>query len=147
MNYIVELNAMRDYLLMTWMPKGQIALWHALMMVDNLSGWKTWFNAPNKILIQLAGMSKNGIIKSREALRKRGLIDYIPGASGTIPAQYRILPVSESVREGGYGSGGKRCPEGGPEGVPYIKEKKTKENKKNETTNPFLKMLEEEAEA
>ena len=41
LNYMAELNAMRDYLLLRPLASGQISLWHGLMMINNLCGWKS----------------------------------------------------------------------------------------------------------
>ncbi len=34
LNYLAELNAMRDYLLLRPLASGQISLWHGLMMIN-----------------------------------------------------------------------------------------------------------------
>ena len=98
LNYMAELNAMRDYLLLRPLASGQISLWHGLMMINNLCGWKSWFTAPNMTLRAFSGLSDSGIYKARKVLKERELIDYLPGSSGVIPAKYHIYPVSLRVR-------------------------------------------------
>ena len=43
MNYITEIKGFNDLLLRERLSSGQIALWYALMHIDNKSGWKKWF--------------------------------------------------------------------------------------------------------
>ena len=79
LNYLAELNAMQDYLLLRPLASGQISLWHGLMMINNLCGWKSWFTAPNMTLQAFSGLSDSGIHKARKVLKERELIDYLPG--------------------------------------------------------------------
>ena len=157
LNYMAELNAMRDYLLLRPLASGQISLWHGLMMINNLWGWKSWFTAPNMTLRAFSGLSDSGIYKARKVLKERELIDYLPGSSGVIPAKYHIYPVSLRVREArgskgsstGSGTGGST---GGSTGsstggsTAFYKQNKPDKKRQKETSNPFLKMLNDEEE-
>ena len=157
LNYMAELNAMRDYLLLRPLASGQISLWHGLMMINNLCGWKSWFTAPNMTLRAFSGLSNNGILDARKVLKERGLIDYLPGSSGVIPAKYHIYPVSLRVREArgsvgspgagsGGGSVGSPAVGSGVGSVPFYKQNKPDKKRQKETSNPFLKMLNDEEE-
>ena len=138
LNYMAELNAMRDYLLLRPLASGQISLWHGLMMINNLCGWKSWFTAPNMTLQAFSGLSDSGIYKARKVLKERELIDYLPGSSGVIPAKYHIYPVSLRVREArGSNTGGSTA---------FYKQNKPDKKRQKETSNPFLKMLNDEEE-
>lgn len=153
---------MRDYLLLTPLSSGQISLWHALMMVNNLCGWKSWFSAPNATVKLLSGLSERGICGAREVLKKKSLIDFVPGSVGEIAPAYHVYPVSAMVRENSR-SGGKASADASANasagasavcsadasagGSTYNKGNKTKLNKKKDTSNPFLKMLEDEEES
>lgn len=100
MNYIAELNAFHDYLLANQLSPSEIALWHALMHINNRAMWKTEFTASNLILQQATGLSASGLAKAKNKLKQRGLIEYIPGKprqAGT----FRLIPlcVNESVEE------------------------------------------------
>ncbi|MDO5431106.1 hypothetical protein [Eubacterium sp.] len=145
LNYMAELNAMRDYLLLRPLASGQISLWHGLMMINNLCGWKSWFTAPNMTLRAFSGLSNNGILDARKVLKERGLIDYLPGSSGVIPAKYHIYPVSLRVREA-RGSVGSPAVGSGVGSVPFYKQNKPDKKRQKETSNPFLKMLNDEEE-
>ena len=153
LNYMAELNAMRDYLLLRPLASGQISLWHGLMMINNLCGWKSWFTAPNMTLQAFSGLSDSGIYKARKVLKERELIDYLPGSSGVIPAKYHIYPVSLRVREargskdsstGGSTGGSTDSSTGGS--TAFYKQNKPDKKRQKETSNPFLKMLNDEEE-
>lgn len=157
LNYLAELNAMRDYLLLRPLASGQISLWHGLMMINNLCVWKSWFTAPNMTLQAFSGLSDSGIHKARKVLKERELIDYLPGSSGVIPAKYHIYPVSLRVREAcgskgsstgsstGSGAGSETGSRTGGS-TTFYKQNKPDKKRQKETTNPFLKMLSDEEE-
>ena len=165
LNYLAELNAMRDYLLLRPLASGQISLWHGLMMINNLCGWKSWVTAPNMTLQAFSGLSDSGIHKARKVLKERELIDYLPGSSGVIPAKYHVYPVSLRVREArgskdsskdsstgsSTGSSTSRSTGGGAGSgtggsTAFYKQNKPDKKRQKETTNPFLKMLSDEEE-
>lgn len=148
---------MRDYLLLRPLASGQISLWHGLMMINNLCGWKSWFTAPNMTLQAFSGLSDSGIHKARKVLKERELIDYLPGSSGVIPAKYHVYPVSLRVREArgskdsSTGSSTSRSTGGGAGSgtggsTAFYKQNKPDKKRQKETTNPFLKMLSDEEE-
>ena len=71
MNYIAELNAFHDYLLLNQLSTSEIALWHALVHINNKTMWKTEFAASNLILQQLTGLSISGITSARNKLKQK----------------------------------------------------------------------------
>lgn len=79
MNYIAELNAFHDYLMANRLSTSEIALWHALMHINNSTMWKTEFTASNLILQQITGLSRSSLADAKNKLKQRGLIEYIPG--------------------------------------------------------------------
>ena len=76
MNYISEILGFRDYRLLNKLSTGQIALWFALMDVNNMNCWTEWFTVSNRTLESLTGMSREGISKAKNSLRQKGLIDF-----------------------------------------------------------------------
>lgn len=84
-NYIKELNAFREWLLMNDLPAGAISLWYTLMSINNLARWKKRFNAPNAVVRQLTGLSKQGVIDARNILIEHELIQCIQGKRGQAP--------------------------------------------------------------
>lgn len=79
MNYLAELNAFHDYLLLNQLSTSEIALWHALVHINNKTMWKTEFTASNLMLQQLTGLSLSGIASARNKLKQRGVLTYTPG--------------------------------------------------------------------
>ena len=79
MNYLAELNAFHDYLLLNQLSTSEIALWHALVHINNKTMWKTEFTASNLMLQQLTGLSLSGIASARNKLKQRGVLTYAPG--------------------------------------------------------------------
>src|SRR5699024_6566812 len=79
MNYIKELNAFREWLLVHELPTSAIVLWYTLMGINNIARWKRTFNAPNGVTQQLSGLSKSGVHVARKSLVEHGLITYEPG--------------------------------------------------------------------
>ena len=76
MNYIAQINAFWDSATTNPLSTGQVSLYFALLHVCNRSNWTEWFAAPNKVLSVLTGLSRSGILKARNELKQRGLIDF-----------------------------------------------------------------------
>lgn len=79
MEYINEMRAFNDYLMSNQLPTGPIALWYALMHINNKAFWETEFTASNLVLQQLTGLSRTGLNSARNRLKQEGLITYMPG--------------------------------------------------------------------
>lgn len=94
MNYIKELNAFREFLLLNELPAGAISLWYTLMGMNNAARWKQRFNAPNAIVGQLAGLSRQGVLDARNKLIAHGLISCEQGKKGKAP-QYEMHSLVE----------------------------------------------------
>lgn len=91
MNYIKELNAFRDWLFFHRLPANAIALWHALIMINNKLGWKKTFKVPCSTIETLSGLNKQRLYEARKALAETGLISYEAGSIGEA-AVYQIVP-------------------------------------------------------
>lgn len=111
MNYLLELK--NFYRNLTWQPlsTGQIALWHALMAINNQAGWAEWFRVHMSLLELYSGLSRSGITQARKELCERGLV------------QLRV----DDKRTTWYSI----CTQSRPESVPYIIINQTKPNKTN----------------
>lgn len=90
MNYIKEINAFYDWLLYNSLPTGAIALWHALMAINNKAGWADEFTVANLVLMNLTGLSRQGLDKARNILIQKGLIQYKKGSSNQA-GKYRMI--------------------------------------------------------
>lgn len=76
MNYIALINSFWDSATTNPLSTGQVSLYFALLHVCNRSNWTEWFQAPNQVLSVLTGMSRSGILKARNELKQKGLIDF-----------------------------------------------------------------------
>ena len=88
MNYISQIRAFYDVLAVKRLSTGQIALWHALMDRNNRNGWVEWFTVANISLELSSGLSRQGIVKSRNALKQAGLIEF--SSNGTKATSYKV---------------------------------------------------------
>lgn len=129
MNYIKELNAFREWLLVHELPASAVVLWYTLMSVNNVSRWKRVFNAPNGITQQLSGLSKSGVHKARNSLVEHGLINYEPGEKGRAP-NYEML----SLVQNSHTSEDRFVDPSGNEPGTIHKDKQNKERKEEEGT-------------
>lgn len=102
MNYITEILAFNDLLLSNPLSTGQIALWYALMYINNTCGWAEWFTAPNRTLELSTGLSRQAIVKNRNALKQIGLLDF--RQNGTKATAYHLYTMSNSLQESLQGS-------------------------------------------
>ena len=101
MNYLIEILAFMDRVIVERPSTGQICLWHALMYICNKCGWKKEFTVANSTLQMLTGLSRKGVYDAREALREKGLIDFQPnGTHATIYTLHSACAfgVSESTQ-------------------------------------------------
>ena len=97
MNYIAQINAFWDSATTNPLSTGQVSLYFALLHVCNRSNWTEWFAAPNQVLSVLTGLSRSGILKARNELKQRGLIDFQEKA--TKATRYKIT-ISNSTQIG-----------------------------------------------
>ena len=96
MEYRKELLAFRDFVLTNKLSAGQIALWYALFAMKDISGRDEWFTAPYPMLIQMSGLSRQGIIKARNVLQQKGLIEF--KSDKTRATMYKITVFSGDMQ-------------------------------------------------
>lgn len=96
MTYIDLINYFWDSATTNPLSTGQVSLYFALLHVCNRSYWTEWFSAPNQVLSVLTGLSRSGILKARNELKQRGLIDF--RERGTKATSYRlVMPESKQT--------------------------------------------------
>lgn len=111
MEYISQILKFNDLLLTNNLPPGQIALWYALMHINNKCSWAKWFKAANRTLELYTGLSKNGVIKARNALKQKGFIDFKSNGTSAASFELKILYGStDSGIDSGTDSGTKSSP-------------------------------------
>ena len=98
MNYLVEIKAFYDLVQIKQLSTGQIALWHALMAINNKCAWIEWFTVPNLTLELNTGMSRSGILKARNILKQYDLIDF--KQNGTKATIYKLKTIANSKQVG-----------------------------------------------
>lgn len=76
MDYITEIKAFYNLLSVKSLSTGQIALWHALMHINNIMAWQEWFSVGNSRIEFYSGLSRSGVLKARNELKQQGLIDF-----------------------------------------------------------------------
>ena len=96
MEYITEIKAFYNLTVDNPLSTGQIALWHALMYINNKCHWTKNFTVSNATLQLYTGLSVQGLIKARNVLKQRGLIDFTSGTRGQAPA-YEMKTSSNNV--------------------------------------------------
>jgi len=89
MNYLTIINAFWDLAMTNPLSTGQVSLYFALLHVCNKSNWTEWFQAPNQVLSVLTGLSRSGILKARNELKQKGLIDF--KERGTKATLYKLI--------------------------------------------------------
>ena len=100
MNYIQQIRAFDDFkLYKTRLSAGQIALWHALMSINNKTSWQEWFTAANVTLELFSGLSRSSILKDRNILKQLGLIDFKTNGQKATSYHVCILYMSNSNQD------------------------------------------------
>ena len=97
MNYLAEIKAFYDLVQVKQLSTGQIALWNALMYINNKCSWIEWFTVPNLTLELNTGMSRSGVLKARNSLKQLGLIDF--KTNGTRATSYKMNTIAKSTQE------------------------------------------------
>lgn len=97
MNYIAEIKAFHDLVEIKRLSTGQIALWYALMYINNKCAWIEWFTVPNRTLELHTGLSRDGIAKARNILKQKGMIAF--ETNGTKATSYRLNSLQSCLQD------------------------------------------------
>lgn len=76
MNYILEIKAFYELLELNQLHTPAIVLWHALMHMANKTGWRDNFTVAIQVLTIKTGLNKQAVLKARNELKEKGLIDF-----------------------------------------------------------------------
>jgi DnaD/phage-associated family protein len=90
MNYLKEINAFYDWLETNSISDSSIVLWHALMHINNKTGWVTEFAVTISTLETKTGLRKSAIMRARQRLQQMGRIDF-RSRNGQMSALYKII--------------------------------------------------------
>lgn len=93
MNYIIQIKAFYDRLEINPLNSSEIALWFALMSINNKTAWSDKFTVAASVLCQKSGMKdtskSSNFFKARNALAQAGLITW-RSRKGNQAAEYSI---------------------------------------------------------
>jgi hypothetical protein len=96
MNYVREINLFYDFLETNTVPDSGIVLWHALMHINNKTGWVPEFAVAISTLSTKTGLKKDAIIRARHRLQQAGRLDFT-SRTGQQSAVYRIIPFESFI--------------------------------------------------
>lgn len=89
LNYLTEIKAFYDTLVINSLSSPDIALWYALMSIANKSGWKNEFPVALSVLAIYSGVNESTVKRSRNKLAQCGYITWRP-RRGNQAAIYHI---------------------------------------------------------
>lgn len=92
MNYIKEINAFYDRLELNSLSSSAIALWFALMHINNKAAWTAEFTVAVSVLSVKTGLSERTISNARNELKQKGYIDF-RSRKGNQSAVYKIFSL------------------------------------------------------
>lgn len=93
MNYIKEINAFYDKLETNPLSTSSIALWHALLHINNKAGWIDEFAVSSSVLCVKSGLAERTISKARNELKQKGYIEF-RSRGGNRSALYNMVSLS-----------------------------------------------------
>lgn len=96
MNYIKLLNSFYDRLETNSLSTSAIALWHAIVHVNNKAGWPEEFTVAVSVLCVKTGLSERTINNARNDLKMNGLIDF-RSRKGNKSAVYKVVDLSATI--------------------------------------------------
>lgn len=98
MNYIKLLNTFYDRLETNPLSTSAIVLWHALVHVNNKTGWRNEFSVAVSVLRIKTGLSEKSVTNARNELDLKGYLQY-RSRKGNQSALYQITDLSVTVTD------------------------------------------------
>ena len=98
MNYLQEINRFYDWLETNDVPKSAVALWHALMHINNKAEWKQTFEVAISTLEFKTKFRKSELCDARNILTQKGRINWKP-RGGNLSATYEINPLCVHIAD------------------------------------------------
>ena len=97
-NYIREINAFYDWLETNRLSVSAISLWHALMHINNKTGWKDEFTVALSVLSIKSGLSLRAVTNARKELTQKERIKW-KSRNGNKAAQYTVNSFVGELQE------------------------------------------------
>ncbi|MCG5102580.1 DnaD domain protein [Oceanobacillus alkalisoli] len=101
MNYIKEINAFYDHQEREPLSGSAVALWYALMHMNNKTRWRNAFTSPGSVLQNKAGLSASSFKRARTELVDAGYIEVASQGRNKAPIYKMRSLVVEVVEEDG----------------------------------------------
>lgn len=98
MNYIKLINSFYDRLETNALSTSAIALWHALVHINNKAGWRSEFTVAVSVLRIKSGLSEKSVSNARNELTQKGYIDF-KSRKGNQSAIYQLIDLSVTVTD------------------------------------------------
>lgn len=98
MNYLLEIKAFFDLQEINRLSSGQIALWLALMHINNKVGWTQEFTVSNQTLQFKSGLTRDGVYKARNVLKQKGYISFKESGGGQA-SKYTMVSLSNNLQD------------------------------------------------
>lgn len=141
MNYIKLINAFYDRLETNSLSTSAIALWHALVHVNNKAGWQREFSVAVSVLCVKTGLSERTISNARNDLKIKGYLDF-KSRKGSKSAIYSLVDLSATIADKvSYNASDNLSDKGSDKPSALIKlnetKQKDKEDDDNVRVNPF----------
>ncbi|MGG0757302.1 DnaD domain-containing protein [Brevibacillus laterosporus] len=149
MNYLKEINSFYDRLETNPLSSSAIALWHALMTINNKAGWINEFAVAASVLCVRSGLKDSMFKKARNELQTKGYVSF-KSRNGNQSALYRINSLqsqydrtsnhnnnlqSQYDHNGVHNGVHNSVYSGDRNGVPLIKQNNTKQNETINSNN------------
>ncbi|AZV56052.1 hypothetical protein [Clostridium sp. AWRP] len=109
MRYISEINAFYDWLELNDLSTSAVALWYALMHINNKAAWVETFTVAESVLSIKTGLSGRGVRNARNELKQKGRIDFKSRVGGKAPI-YTLISFETGINYFNKNSVAKRVP-------------------------------------
>lgn len=109
MRYISEINAFYDWLELNDLSTSAVALWYALMHINNKAAWVETFTVAESVLSIKTGLSGRGVRNARNELKQKGRIDFKSRVGGKAPI-YTLISFETGINYFNKNSVTKRVP-------------------------------------
>jgi hypothetical protein len=112
MNYLREINAFYDWLETNPLSTSGIALWYALMHINNKAGWAKEFAVAVSVLCIKTGLSSRTVYDARNELKTKGRLDW-RSRKGNQSAIYELFRLCAIDADNGADNGSYKASDNG----------------------------------
>nr|DAY61342.1 MAG TPA: helix-turn-helix domain protein [Caudoviricetes sp.] len=102
MNYIAQMNAFYDCLLINPLSPNANALYGALLHINNKTNWLKIFTVAITTISSLTGLNKQAIERARKELIQKGYIKFKNGKNQYSAGKYAIIELQKNLNQFNY---------------------------------------------